>query len=1023
MKAPVTKSLRIFISSPGDVEDERKKAAKVIDYLQRWYGESVILNAVFWEDLPLSVDASFQEGIDIILNREPIDIAVFILWNRLGSPLGKTITNREGKPYRSGTEREFDMMLAAFEASGHRRPEILFYRRLDDSGFNDRLDARRHDDEELEHFLMQRKLARAFVEENFRNQEGHNTRAYHSFEKPVDFAQRLRVHLRALIDRRIESATPEYEARWTQAPYRGLETFDLEHADIFFGRDEEICRLETLLRRRERETDDPCAFVAVIGSSGSGKSSLVRAGLRASLTRNIFDDSVAAWRSIVMAPGQTEGLPLERLLDCIAATGVLPEFCAEGAARADLIEGFMENPRSATRLCLLPALRSAGGKAGGAVKLLLVVDQFEELFTDPRIGEQQRESFLRAVGAIARSGDCWVVVTLRSDFYQVVQKSPAFLDLKGDTGQFDILPPGPEALRRIIAEPARLAGVRFERRAADGLSLASRILEDAHNQPDLLPLLSDLLLELYLKRNSENEITFESYESMGGIEGALSNRAETFYNSLDAAQRALFPEFLYALITVEARSEAIPARRHAPLNSLRDSPGKAALVDSFIASRLLIAEGGSLFAVPTVSLAHEALIRAWPRVAEWVRVNRQYLGIRSRVEQFQERWQNTGRRNDLLLSEGLDLDEALSLLRNARHLMSADEYAPVREYIEVSVAFVKERSAIATAQQDQLRRVREAIEESGLSPAILHSIANNGLRPGQKSRRQSSSIISRAFDFLDGHLFKKRRQQQGDNDQIHVRGSGHEIHAAIMFTDIESFTNISQRVRDHERIVDTLNEYLEQATTRIFDHDGVIIKFIGDSIFAAWGVPIADELAPVKAARAAWHLFESVNLRIAGEELRTRVGLHFGKTIACNIGSTHHVEYSLMGEAVNLASRIDGLNRTLGTQILLSEAVNAQLGGEFITRRVGQFRIKGRSDLVMVYELLGPTPPDDVPPWIRTYQEALTAFESGDRTRARNLFIETDRSRIHGDGPSRFFVDHLARDVEAQAGIVNLKEK
>ncbi|MCC7365343.1 MAG: WD40 repeat domain-containing protein, partial [Dehalococcoidia bacterium] len=654
------------------------------------------------------MDSSFQEGIDVILGQEPIDIAVFILWNRLGSPLGKSILTPDGDPYRSGTEREFDLMLAAREASGGARPDILFYRRSDDAGFNERLDARTRRDEELEQLLEQRKLARAFVEERFRDEEGHNTRAYHSFDRPVDFAQRLRVHLRGLIDRHIEGASAPYEVRWTEAPYRGLETFQLEYADIFFGRDEEIYRLESLLRRRERDEENPCAFAAVIGASGSGKSSLVRAGLRASLLRYNLDESIAQWRSVMLVPGQTEGRPLEALLAILAEKDALPELAAAGIAAADLATEFADNPRSATRLCLAPALRRAAEKAGGAVKLLVAIDQFEELFTDPRIGEDQRETFLRALREMAQSGHCWVVITLRSDFYPVVQRSAAFLELKGGSGQFDLLPPGPEALRCIVTEPARLAGIRYERREPDGLSLASRILEDAQNQPDLLPLLSDLLLDLYLKRRvSDDTITFETYEGMGGLEGALSQRAEALFSGLSPAQQALLPEVLHALITVEAGSEAFAVRRRAARDALRDSPEKAGLVDALIAGRLLTAECGPRSAVATVSMAHEALIRGWARVADWVRENRDFLHIRSRVEQAQRRWEESGRDESLLLPAGLALEEGISLIgAEGLHLLRGSEYDLTRLYITQSREREEER------QRREREHTRNLIEEA-----------------------------------------------------------------------------------------------------------------------------------------------------------------------------------------------------------------------------------------------------------------------------------------------------------------------
>ncbi|WP_075090737.1 hypothetical protein [Verrucomicrobium spinosum] len=129
-------TLRIFISSPGDVAEERKMAQQVIAALQQRYRGHLTLEAVVWEQLPIPATSSFQQGIDAVLTGpEKIDIAVFILWARLGTPLESGITKPDGTPYLSGTEREFDLMLEAFQQSGHQRPLILTYTRRDSDGF------------------------------------------------------------------------------------------------------------------------------------------------------------------------------------------------------------------------------------------------------------------------------------------------------------------------------------------------------------------------------------------------------------------------------------------------------------------------------------------------------------------------------------------------------------------------------------------------------------------------------------------------------------------------------------------------------------------------------------------------------------------------------------------------------------------------------------------------------------------------------------------------------------------------
>ena len=195
------KNIRILISSPGDVAVEREKARQVIEQLQRRYAGRIKLVPVLWEDLPLQIDMSFQQGIDVVLSADGgIDIAVFIIWARLGSPTGVLIHKPDGSLYRSGTEREFDLMLQAREQSGGTRPAILAYVRKDETGFKGRINSAR-DLNEMEELVRQSQLADQFIREEFYDPvSGANTRAFHSFNETTSFASRLRVHLCELLD-------------------------------------------------------------------------------------------------------------------------------------------------------------------------------------------------------------------------------------------------------------------------------------------------------------------------------------------------------------------------------------------------------------------------------------------------------------------------------------------------------------------------------------------------------------------------------------------------------------------------------------------------------------------------------------------------------------------------------------------------------------------------------------------------------------------------------------------------------
>lgn len=256
-----------------------------------------------------------------------------------------------------------------------------------------------------------------------------------------------------------------------------------------------------------------------------------------------------------------------------------------------------------------------------------------------------------------------------------------------------------------------------------------------------------------------------------------------------------------------------------------------------------------------------------------------------------------------------------------------------------------------------------------------------------------------------------------------MRVGGEKIEAAMMFTDLENFTDLCEKVGDPERIVRTLNEYFEQTASHIFDGDGVVIKFIGDAIFAAWGAPLAEPQSALKAARAAWKLGNTEKIMIDGAPLNTRIGVHFGEVVAGNIGSARRVDYTMIGDAVNLAARLESLNKTLGTDILVSDEVSQRIGEEFRTRLVGRLKVKGRREVTLVHELLGPLLPGGEPEWIALYHSALAALVENDPAKARDLFLATEVSKGGRDGPSRFFLKRLDAGELIRDGIVEMTEK
>ncbi|MGK0187511.1 MAG: WD40 repeat protein/tetratricopeptide (TPR) repeat protein [Verrucomicrobiales bacterium] len=689
----MNKTIRIFISSPNDVAEERGKARQVVESLSRHYDGQARLEIVMWEDLALSIDVSAQQSIARLLSDEAgIDVAVFILWSRLGSELSKQATPRpDGGVYRSGTEHEFDLMLAAREASGGERPEILAYWRQDEKGFIESL--KQAAPESYGKLLEQKNLAQRFIEERFMDEQGRNIRGVCIFAEPVSFAKRLHSHLRQVLDRLL--AADDTSPTWTEAPYRSLEVFDIRHAPIFCGRDEETCDLLQRLREQEKEG---CAFVIIVGASGSGKSSLARAGVAATLIQRSFDDGVKEWRAAVFLPSLAEGDLFIGLVRCLASA--LPELRA-GPGGIDRLARILEDGNhEAASILLDGAFQSAETKLGGPLRLVLVLDQMEELWTgsDRGITAELRERFLEAVEAIACGGRMSVLATLRSDFYSQAQFSEAFLRMKGERGHFDLTPPGPAALQELIVQPAHRAGLRFERDERTGRTLDQRILEDASRDPSALPLLQFALAELHERRDeTQRLLTFAAYKALGkdaegnGVEGALGQRATQVFKTLPTDAQAALDELLPLLVSVEVEvtGEQNAVRRRAPLAELAQSTDlatstpRATLIRALIGARFLTTDeqGGT----PIATLAHEALLQRWERVDVWINANREFLKARTRVENAEALWKSNSRHNDYLLHEGLPLEEARALLAGRSQNLSEG----TRQYIEDSLAGVQ----------------------------------------------------------------------------------------------------------------------------------------------------------------------------------------------------------------------------------------------------------------------------------------------------------------------------------------------
>jgi adenylate cyclase len=249
-------------------------------------------------------------------------------------------------------------------------------------------------------------------------------------------------------------------------------------------------------------------------------------------------------------------------------------------------------------------------------------------------------------------------------------------------------------------------------------------------------------------------------------------------------------------------------------------------------------------------------------------------------------------------------------------------------------------------------------------------------------------------------------------DQIASEGfdlslGGKEVQATVMFTDLQGFTKMSENLAPAE-VSRILTSYFSQTTRSILEQNGTIIKYIGDAVMAVWGAPLPDEKHAERAVLAAWGMSQAGKQEIAGRRLCTRIGVHTGMVLAGNLGSEFRFDYTLIGDTVNFASRLEGLNKYLGTDILVSEFTCLQAGDAIKFRHLGRFRVVGKLNPVSISEVIGPSAefPAD-PPWLAVFARALDCFTRGEFDGAEKFLQQVIALRDGKDGPSEFYLNEI----------------
>ena len=397
-------------------------------------------------------------------------------------------------------------------------------------------------------------------------------------------------------------------------PYKGLRAFEEADADDFFGR-------EAMTSELVERLEEGARLVAVVGPSGSGKSSLVRAGLIPRLRRGALPRS-DRWPIVTMMPGRHPFEELEAALCRVADTTGIDL----GATDTGLL-------RTALRIL------SDEGR-----ELILIIDQFEELFT--LVDERTRRSFLNSLVATVDSphSRVRVIVTLRADFYDRPLVYPAFAPLFV-AGAMTITPLEAAELEAVVREPAARVGVSIES------PLLAQIVSDMSEHPGALPLLQYTLTELFDIR-SGSELRVAEYQRIGGLRGTLSRRAEEMLSAMRDREQELARQLFLRLVRVDKGGQS--TRRRVPLAELRSMGSDDGSADEIIArlgaERLLMFDRDLATAEATVEVTHEAILTEWTRLRDWIDEHRSDLQRRESLGSAAADWEAAARHEDYLLS-------------------------------------------------------------------------------------------------------------------------------------------------------------------------------------------------------------------------------------------------------------------------------------------------------------------------------------------------------------------------------------
>ncbi|MAQ01744.1 MAG: hypothetical protein CL586_06405 [Alteromonadaceae bacterium] len=480
--------------------------------------------------------------------------------------------------------------------------------------------------------------------------------------------------------------------KWTAgSPYLGLNAFSEQQSAIYFGRTKAIadviCQLKLL-------TVQPCHFLLLLGKSGSGKSSLMRAGVLPHLSRKSGFSQLKVSHYHFVSPSQSiDEHPVATLVCALQKLSLLNTTDDTTA----LVSRIQADPFQLQQVLPTPPKDDADASADEPVLAykLLVIDQFEQFLLDENTGVDAKQHLISCLSQLAHCDSLLLVAVLRNDFYAECLDVTGFNELKRQGKQYDLQAPTPVEITRMIRNPAIAAGLRFEHDKHNEVHLDEVLLEAAVKNPDALPLLEYTLDLLYEQRSADNVLLLSAYRKMGGMEGAIAQQAEQVFNQLPASVQACWDDIMHALIQVDHKNKYSVTARKLPVTFFTN-PAEKQFIQHFLNARLFVTiiqtntgeqrsysednEANSAQDFQFITIAHEALLKHWQRIKTWLSNNDAAIHKREQLADDCQFWLNNHKASDALLNSKQKVLDAEELMHRRAVTLSEDE----RIFIEQS---------------------------------------------------------------------------------------------------------------------------------------------------------------------------------------------------------------------------------------------------------------------------------------------------------------------------------------------------